>query len=42
MFSLFHADDGNRVKLWPYPNEKGSDYINASFIDVSMIMMKQI
>ena len=25
--------DGNRVKLWPYPNEKGSDYINASFID---------
>ncbi|CAB3999896.1 receptor-type tyrosine- phosphatase S-like isoform X10, partial [Paramuricea clavata] len=25
--------DSNRVKLWPYPDEIGSDYINASFID---------
>jgi protein tyrosine phosphatase len=29
------VDDSNRVKLWPYPDEIGSDYINASFIDVS-------
>ena len=33
--SLFIVDDSNRVKLWPYPDQKGSDYINASFIDVS-------
>lgn len=22
-----------RIKLWPYPNVEGSDYINASFVD---------
>lgn len=35
IFFLMLVDDSNRVKLWPYPSEKGSDYINASFIDVS-------
>ena len=33
---FFNIDDSNRVKLWPYPDQKGSDYINASFIDVSI------
>ena len=33
---FFNTDDSNRVKLWPYPDQKGSDYINASFIDVSI------
>ena len=28
-------DDHNRVKLTKSPGEVGSDYINASFIDVS-------
>jgi len=27
-------DEATRVRLWPYPDIEGSDYINASFIDV--------
>ena len=30
----FHADNDNRVYLTPLPGVSGSDYINASFIDV--------
>ena len=32
---FFFSDESMRVKLWPYPEIEGSDYINASFIDVS-------
>lgn len=28
-------DEITRVKLWPYPDLEGSDYINANFVDVS-------
>ena len=31
----FPPDDRTRVKLWPYTGVIGSDYINASFVDVS-------
>lgn len=30
-------DDRTRVKLWPYAGVVGSDYINASFVDVSIV-----
>ena len=33
--SLPHSDDFNRVKLKAVEGEEGSDYINASFVDVS-------
>lgn len=32
---LPYADDSSRVLLTPIPNVEGSDYINASYIDVS-------
>ena len=36
MFSMLHmyADDDTRVHLKEIPNVEGSDYINASFIEV--------
>ena len=36
LYCLFVADDHNRVKLTKVPGEIGSDYINASYIDVSL------
>ena len=33
-----HSDDHSRVVL-SVPDEDGSDYINASFIDVSVLCM---
>ena len=32
---IFALVDRSRVKLWPYTGLVGSDYINASFVDVS-------
>ena len=32
-------DDFSRVKLLEIPGEEGSDYINASFLDVSCRMI---
>lgn len=37
LYCLFVADDHNRVKLTKVPGEIGSDYINASYIDVSFL-----
>ena len=31
-----HTDDKHRVKLLMYPGIEGSDYINATFLDVSL------
>ena len=48
MFSVLWSDsnycyavllvDSCRVKLYPRPGEEGSDYINASYIDVSIVL----
>ena len=27
--------ESTRLRLWPYPNVAGSDYINANIMDVS-------
>jgi len=35
LFNFFVSVDRSRVKLWPYTGLVGSDYINASFVDVS-------
>ena len=32
-FMMIFLVEQTRVKLWPYANVEGSDYINASFID---------
>ena len=38
--SLFlNIDDHSRVRLEEIPNTPGSDYINANFIDVSIIFL---
>ena len=31
----WYTDDHNRVRLKQFPGREGSDYINASYIDVS-------
>ena len=36
--TTLHSDDHSRVVL-SVPDEDGSDYINASFIDVSVLCM---
>ena len=36
---MWSAGDDRRVKLKEIPGEKGSDYINASFIDVSLCLL---
>ena len=38
--SINHAVDETRVRLKGDPGVKGSDYINASFIDVSTAIIK--
>ena len=37
-FSSFSVES-TRLKLWPYPNTEGSDYINANFVDVSFKLL---
>ena len=37
---LFAADDTSRVVLSAIPGKVGSDYINASYIDVSIEYLK--
>eukprot|EP00794_Sanderia_malayensis_P008032 gene8032-8893_t len=32
-FSTVLPIESTRLKLWPYPNVEGSDYINANFVD---------
>ena len=34
---FIYIDDFSRVKLSELPGEEGSDYINASFVDVSIM-----
>ena len=35
---ILYSDDYNRVKLKEIPTIEGSDYINASFLDVSCLL----
>ena len=35
-YLYFQSDDESRVKLKELPGEEGSDYINASHLDVSL------
>jgi hypothetical protein len=36
----FHSVDETRVKLIPFDDEDGSDYINASYVSVNLLIMR--
>ena len=38
MTDILCTDDKHRVKLLMYPGIEGSDYINATFLDVSVLL----
>ena len=36
---ILNLVESTRLKLWPYPDVEGSDYINANFVDVRFLQL---